>query len=419
MAFKKMSFNFSQPLERTAMITHIGIVLYAMSFWIQMGALPVITNKLNVDSITFGTLQTAFGVAQLIGGPLFGRFGDLYGSQTAFALSFVSALFSYIILGLADTLLILFLSRLCSVFMHSMQGAQMIITDISTPAQRSAWLGKTSISYGIGMMLGPTLGGLCISYKGERFSAFVAAGMCAIGLLLVRNFIPVQIKEMPHLKVYSAESSASSETNTADASSSHFFNSKLFLSLVWKNEAARKLFLTKLISGIPIGVLHSMFSIILLNHLQVSPQVNGLVLSYIGVLSMFTQGYLVGKLASSGYNDSTLIKFCVLVLSVTYLSMSLFVNTIIKFCIHLFPLVIAGSIFNSLVQGNLTKTVSHEHTGSILGFSMAINSFMRSISPTVGGAMFQLYGFKSFGLLGGFCNGLLYFMLNSSLFLSL
>jgi len=162
-----------------------------------------------------------------------------------------------------------------------------------------------------------------------------------------------------------------------------------------------------------------MFSIILLNHLEVTPQVKGLVLSYIGVISMLTQGVLIGKLASMGYKDFTLIKFCVAVLTLTYLSMALFVGSIISFCVHMLPLVVAGSIFNSLVQGNLTKTVSHEHTGSILGFSMAINSLMRSISPTLGGIMFQVYGFKSFGLLGAFCNGALYILLISFSFQNL
>jgi len=194
-----------------------------------MAALPVITNKLNIDAVTFGTLQTAFGVAQLLGGPLYGRFGDLYGSQTAFAISFVSAFFSYLILGFADTLLIVFLSRLCSVFMHSMQGAQMIITDVSTPAQRSEWLGKTSVSYGVGMLFGPALGGLSIKYAGERFSLCIAAAMCAAGFTLIKMFIPLQPKELVQLD---DEQSLMDTVKSSNKESSSFINFKLFISLV-------------------------------------------------------------------------------------------------------------------------------------------------------------------------------------------
>ena len=70
----------------------------------------------------FGYLQTTFAVVQLAGGPLFGRFGDLYGGRAALTLAFMSSALSYGLLGLSWNIPFLFLSRLPSVFMHAMQG---------------------------------------------------------------------------------------------------------------------------------------------------------------------------------------------------------------------------------------------------------------------------------------------------------
>ena len=70
----------------------------------------------------FGYLQTTFAVVQLAGGPLFGQFGDKMGGQAAMMLAFFSASLTYFLLGLAGTFLMLFISRLPSVFMHAMQG---------------------------------------------------------------------------------------------------------------------------------------------------------------------------------------------------------------------------------------------------------------------------------------------------------
>jgi len=39
---------------------------------------------------------------------------------------------------------------------------------------------------------------------------------------------------------------------------------------------------------------------------------------------------------------------------------------------------------------------------------MAVHSLIRSVSPTIGGYIFQYYGFMSFGVLGVVCNGALY-----------
>jgi OCT family organic cation transporter-like MFS transporter 18 len=81
-----------------------------------------LSKKLGVNAVWFGYLQTTFAVVQLAGGPLYGRFGDIFGSRAAMTLAFVSAAISYLLLSVSTSVPILFLSRLPSVFMHAMQG---------------------------------------------------------------------------------------------------------------------------------------------------------------------------------------------------------------------------------------------------------------------------------------------------------
>ena len=96
--------------------------MYASCFFIQVGTLPYLSKKLGADPTTFGQLQTVFAVAQLMGGPLFGRIGDTLGEKFALILAFVGATASYFLMGIAETIPLLFLSRLPSVVMHTMQG---------------------------------------------------------------------------------------------------------------------------------------------------------------------------------------------------------------------------------------------------------------------------------------------------------
>ena len=72
--------------------------------------------------IVFGQLQTVFALAQLTGGPLYGRLGDVMGERTALIVAFTSSLVSYTLMGIATSVQMLFVSRLFSVFMHVMQG---------------------------------------------------------------------------------------------------------------------------------------------------------------------------------------------------------------------------------------------------------------------------------------------------------
>lgn len=80
----------------------------------------------------FGYLQTTFALVQLCGGPIIGRFGDIFGSRAALVLSFAAAALSYSILGSASSVSMLFVSRFPSVFMHAMQGIFSFLEKLAT-----------------------------------------------------------------------------------------------------------------------------------------------------------------------------------------------------------------------------------------------------------------------------------------------
>ena len=75
-----------------------------------------------MDSVIFGYMETVFAVVMLLGGPLFGRFGDLFGARSALLVAFTSSLLTYLVLALANSIPALFLSRICAFMMHAMHG---------------------------------------------------------------------------------------------------------------------------------------------------------------------------------------------------------------------------------------------------------------------------------------------------------
>lgn len=81
-----------------------------------------LSKNLGVDSVIFGYMETVFAVAMLLGGPLFGRFGDLFGARSALLVAFTSSLLTYLVLALANSIPALFLSRIFAFMMHAMHG---------------------------------------------------------------------------------------------------------------------------------------------------------------------------------------------------------------------------------------------------------------------------------------------------------
>ena len=70
-------------------------------------------------------------------------------------------------------------------------------------------------------------------------------------------------------------------------------------------------------------------------------------------------------------------------------------------------MVMSGALLNTIANSAITKNVPETATGTSLGLSMATHSIIRAISPTLGGYMYSLVGYASFGLLGFVLNGAL------------
>ena len=82
------------------------------------------------------------------------------------------------------------------------------------------------------------------------------------------------------------------------------------------------------------------------------------------------------------------------------------VTDIYQFCVVLIPLVAGGAILNLVSTAVMTKAVSVKDTGAMLGVAMSTNSVIRSVSPFLGGLMFQHYSWPSIGALGFVVNAL-------------
>lgn len=76
----------------------------------------------------------------------------------------------------------------------------MVMTDVSGSKERADALGKLGVSYGVGMVVGPTLGGYITSLgttesQGTHLAAGVAVAVCAVAMVIVLAFVPRSTKD--------------------------------------------------------------------------------------------------------------------------------------------------------------------------------------------------------------------------------
>ncbi|NXK73981.1 S22AI protein, partial [Amazona guildingii] len=371
--------------------------------FMQMGVMPYLAKSIGLDSVGFGYLQTTFGVLQLVGGSIFGRFADKFGARAALILSCASGSAFFLLMSISTSIPVLFLSRLPAVFMHGLPGAQKVITDMTTPSQRADALGKLGLCFGIGIITGSVLGGVLSTKFGVFAPMYVGLVGNLINTMIAMFWIPLQAKPKSdhHLTEHGTSQSGS------------VFSIREILRLM-KFPGVMEIFIVKVFAGLPIGLFQIMFSIISMDFFGLEAVESGYLMSYFGVLQMVVQGLVIGKLTSH-CTEMTLLKLSVFVFAGVGLGMAL-MRTVWHYCIIAVPLMFAFSTLSTITDSILTKAVPSSDTGTMLGICASVQPLTRTVGPTIGGVLYKHFGVSSFGFLQLIVNtGLFVYLLKSNI----
>jgi DHA1 family tetracycline resistance protein-like MFS transporter len=125
----------------------------------------------------------------------------------------------------------------------------------------------------------------------------------------------------------------------------------------------------------------------------------GFVLTYVGILVVFVQGFLIGWLATR-YNEYRLIFWATVIMTITFFAWAVVPN-LIGLLIILAPLAVAAGVLNTLINSVLSKSVYPEEAGGTLGISASLESLTRALSPSAGGYLLGSLGTWAPGLVSG------------------
>uniref|UniRef100_A0A3Q3W2D4 Organic cation transporter-like protein 2 n=1 Tax=Mola mola TaxID=94237 RepID=A0A3Q3W2D4_MOLML len=364
------------PPHRAKIIYAVYLIAALDITWmfLQFSVTPYLAKKLGFDTLWFGYLQTVVGLIQLCGGPMFGRFGDLFGARVALTLACVSTVVFFLLLAVADHPVMLFVHKLPTVFMHVLPACQMVVADLSEPEKRADALSKMGLCFGFGMITGSTLGGHLNTRYGEKFTALFGAAGSTFTLLLVLKFIP---------KTTKAQDPTVSIFNVGE------------ITRLMEFPGVTRTFIVKTVAGLPSGIFQVMFSIIAMEFLKLQPEENGYLMAYLGILQMVIQGGVIGRLTAR-YSDSSLLLLSVGISSLVGLAQA-YLQNVSQFCLIVVPMMFSLSMFNVITDSMLTKSVPSSDTGTMLGLCSSVQSLLRTVGPTVGGFLYLNYGYSSIG----------------------
>jgi DHA1 family tetracycline resistance protein-like MFS transporter len=177
----------------------VTILLDVIGLGIILPVMPKLIEQLTGEGVSQaarygGYLTFAYAAAQFFFAPVVGGLSDRYGRRPVLLASLLGLGCDYIFLALAPTLAWLFVGRVVAgITGASFTTATAYIADVSTPEKRAQNFGLVGAAFGVGFIIGPTLGGLLGEY-GARVPFVVAAVLSLLnflyGLFLVPESLP-------------------------------------------------------------------------------------------------------------------------------------------------------------------------------------------------------------------------------------
>ena len=176
----KLDFKKILPVFVIVLIDLLGLTII-------IPLLPLYAASYGADAFVIGTLSAAYPLMQLFGAPILGRLSDRFGRRPVLLVSQLGTFTGFIILGLANSLALLFISRIIDgISGANIATAQAVITDSTTEKTRTQGLGLIGAAFGLGFIIGPIIAFVTLGLTNNNYAlvAYVAAFFSFCSILL-------------------------------------------------------------------------------------------------------------------------------------------------------------------------------------------------------------------------------------------
>jgi DHA1 family tetracycline resistance protein-like MFS transporter len=369
----------------------VFVFLDVLGFSLILPLLPFYAESFGASSTVVGLLLGANALAQLIGSPVLGRLSDRFGRRPLLIISIAGTAVSFLILGLANSLAVLFVSRVLDGLLGGdISLAQAYITDVTDAESRAKGLGLIGAVFGVGFIVGPALGGVMSAGGDFGLPALVAAGLSAVNLIGVVLWLPESLP--PEQRAAAATSPRSGFTLPA-------------LVQALSRRCVGPLLVATVLFGLSFTIFQTIFALYAERRLSLSAQQTSYVLTYAGVLIAAAQGGAIPAL-SKRFSDRQLL-FAGACLLAASLGAWAVVGTVWLLLLVLVPITLAGGVLGIAINSVLTKSVFPEEVGGTLGLAAAAAGVTRVIAPIAGGYGIDVWGAAAPGIVGAVLTALL------------
>lgn len=352
-------------------ILFFTMVVVMIGFGIVIPIMPFYVEQMGANATQLGMLMAVFSIMQFIFSPMWGSISDRRGRKPVLLLGVLGNALTMFAMGFATDYWMLFAARALAGVLSSatMPTAMAYISDSTDERARSGGMGIIGAAMGVGMVLGPGIGGWMS--KISLAAPFFTGGV--LSLLAMLFIVFVLPESLP------AEKRAA-RTERARGPQ---------LSSMWKalfGPLGFVLFLAFIIN-FALANFEGVFGLFSAHRYGYGPGQVGTVMMVIGVISAVVQGLATGPVTER-FGEAAVIKVSLLASAVGFVLMLLAESfPMVLLTVGMF--VISNAMLRPAIA-SATSKMAEGGQGMVMGLNNGYQSLGRTAGPLWAGALFDV-----------------------------
>ena len=347
------------------------IFINMLGFGIIVPLLPFYGKSFNAEPWQIALVFSAYSAGAFFGEPFWGRLSDRYGRKPLLVTTTVGNMLCFLALTLAPNVWVALGIRFLG-GMASGNGAviQGYIADVTPSEKRARTMGFMGAAWNIGLIVGPSLGGLFAHPEagpiGFQIPLYIAAGFSGVSALSIALFIRESRDRQPI-----EENPASRWAVTGE---------------VMRHPVIGRLMWLTFLVGFAFTGIESQFGLWAQARFGWGPKEIGLCFAFVGIASAFTQTFVTGPLSERfGAGRMLAAGMALTLVGLAFQPLSQGAPMVIALmCLT----AIGQSVAWPNVSAMISDTADEDRQGQIFGLNNATGALSRVVGPFCAGLSF-------------------------------
>jgi MFS transporter, DHA1 family, tetracycline resistance protein len=359
-------------LNPSFFIILVSVFVDMLGYGIMLPLLPFYVQAQDGGAVIAGGLMSMYASIQLVSGPILGALSDRYGRKPILLLCLFGTGTSYLLLGLANSLSLIFLA----IFLDGLTGSNLTlahayVADTTTAENRAKGLNYSQLAFGLGIMAGPILGGTLSGYGlsiPALVASFFAFANTVFGFFFLPESLPPERRETkPISQVFSWAGQFTS---------------------IFRQKNIQNFLVVLFLLNLAFAGLQTNFPLFSNARFGWTPAQNSYFYLYVGLCGVIVQGILFVKLQAR-FGESKLIPAGLMFMMIGLAGMAF-----VPAAWMIFPAVAVVALGTGISIPSLTALVSlrvpDNEQGRLMGGMQTLLALTNIFGPTIAGISFDV-----------------------------